>query len=54
MKKLEKLRKFGKNKLSMKEAIEIIENEKYEYIVPGSRLDLALERITEKILKEEN
>ena len=51
---IKETKKIGKTEMTLKEAIHIVIKEKYKYIVPGSRLDLALELIIEKILKKEN
>lgn len=42
-------KKIGKNEMTREEAIQIILKERYQYIVPGSRLDLALEILMKEI-----
>ena len=48
---IKETKKMGKKELTKEEAIEIIEKEKYEYIVPGSKLDLAIEFLTKEMYR---
>lgn len=45
---IKETKKIGKKEFAKEEALEIIKNEKNEYIVPGSKLDLAIEVLTKE------
>ena len=46
---IKKTKKIGKGEIKLEEAIKTIKEERYDYIVPGCRLDNAIDRIVKEI-----